>query len=299
MIPQLKNKPTFSISFSEYSTFQECPHKWFLNYMLKIPSDTNEELIFGSTLHDTIETMLTDKNLMRLSHDMNVVESIFKDNLKKQIMDIKDVSLLKKMNEAWAAPTFAKQGKGLLQELNIKKRFQDYEFVDVEIKLDGLPILDREDVTITYKGFIDLVLKHKITGRYLIIDWKSSRKPWNIADKEANYNFYTQLKLYKHFYSMKKEIPIDMIDLAFYNLPRESPRDQKQYNKEILPDEIATFMETFSLNCGKVYDFNHFMLSKARFTTKKNFCGRCPYNNLAMCNDVDEYQVVDLNGLKF
>lgn len=297
MICQSIDKPKFSISFSEYSTFQECPHKWFLNYMLKIPSDTNEELIFGSALHDTIETMLTDKMLMRMSHNMDVVDSIFKDHLKKQIVEIKDVNLLKKMNEAWAAPMFAKQARGLLQELNIKKRFADYEFIDVEIKLDGLPILERDDVVITYKGFIDLVLMDKKTGRYLIIDWKSSRKPWNIVEKEQGVNFYTQLKLYKHFYSIKKEIPIDTIDLAFYNLPREEPRSQKQYDKEILPDEIDDFMQIFAENCGKIYDFDHFMLSKARFLTKKNYCGRCPYNNLAMCDPTLEYQQIILNDI--
>ncbi len=266
--------------------------------MLKIPSDTNEELIFGSAVHDTIETMLTDKMLMKMSHNMDVVESIFKDNLKKQIVSITDIAMLKKMQEGWVVPTFVKQARGLIQELNIRKRFQDYEFVDVEIKLDGMPILEREDVIITYKGFIDLVMRNKHTGKYKILDWKTSRKPWDIAKKEADSpNFYTQLKLYKHFYAMKKDIPIEDIDLCFYNLPRDDARNQKQYDKEINVDEIAEFMGIFKENCGKIYDFNHFQLNKARFITKKNYCGRCPYNNLAMCNDVDPHQQVLLSNL--
>ncbi len=294
----MTNKPKYSISFSEYSTFQQCPHKWFLNYVLKIPSDSSEELIFGSSLHDTIETMLTDKNLFRMSRDMSVVESIFKGNLKKNILDITDIKLLKKMQEGWAAPTFTKQARALLQELNIHTRFKDYEFADTEIKLDGMPIVDRDDVTITYKGFIDLVLRHKNTGRYLIIDWKTSRKPWDINAKEADANFYTQLKLYKHFYSMKKGIPIKEIDLAFYNLPRDDARGQKQYDKIITPDEIAEFMIVFENKCQEVYDFNHFALNKAKFTTKKNFCHRCPYNNLVMCSDSEPFQNVNLDLLK-
>lgn len=291
----MNNKPTFSISFSEYSTFQECPHKWFLNYMLKIPSDSSEELIFGSSLHDTIESMLTNKNLMGMSGNMQVVESIYKDNLKQQLLGINDLKLLYKMREGWVAPTFTKQAKELLQELNIKSRYKEYDIVDVEIKLDGMPIVEREDVIMTYKGFIDMVLQHKKTGRYLIIDWKTSGKPWKIDEKELNPNFYTQLKLYKHFYSLKKDIPIDMIDLAFYNLPRNEPRKQRQYNKEIGPGEIKDFMEVFKDNCLKIYDFDHFVLNKAKFTTKKNFCFRCPYNNVAMCNDHEEHQIYDVN----
>jgi hypothetical protein len=295
------NKPTFSISFSEYSTFQQCPHKWLLNYGLKIPSDSNEELIFGSTLHDTIETVLTHKVLGPMAQrGLGVEESIFKDHLKTQITEIKDLNLLKKMQEGWVAPTFIKQSKGLLSELNIFKRFKDYEFVDVEIKLDGMPIVELDNVILTYKGFIDLVLKHKVTGRYLIIDWKTSRKPWDINAKEADHNFYTQLKLYKHFYSLKKGIPIDMIDLAFYNLPREEPRRQKQYDKEIEPSEISTFInDVFIPNCQKLYEVDHFHLNKMRFTTKKNFCHRCPYNSVALCNDTDEFQIVGLHQANF
>lgn len=286
-------KPTFSISFSEYSTFQQCPHKWFLNYVLKIPGDTNEELLFGSSIHDTIETLLIDKILSKMAGNMTVVESVFKDNLKQQIMSITDLVTLKKMQEGWVAPTFIKQANGLFKELNIMNRFKEYTVEDVEIKLDGMPIIELEDATLVYKGFIDLVLKHKETGRYLIIDWKTSRKKWDIKAKEADDNFYTQLKLYRHFYSLKKGIPLDMIDLAFYNLPREEPASQLMYRKEFTNEEISDFIESFADKCTKLYNFNHFQLDKMKITTKKNFCFRCPYNNIAMCNDTDQYQIVD------
>lgn len=298
-IQQPKEKPTFSISFSEYSTFMQCPHKWFLNYMLKIPSDTNEELIFGSSVHDTIETLLTtDTMLVKMAkRDIGFAEGIFKGELKKQIQSINDVNMLKKMNEGWVLPTFVKQAMGLLRELKLFTRWKDYEVVDVEIKLDGLPIIECEDVTIVYKGFIDLVLRHKVTGRYLILDWKTSRKAWDINAKEEDPNFYTQLKLYKHFYSMKKGIPMDMIDLCFYNLPREVPQQQKQYDKVIEEAEISDFMKMFSNNCENIYRFNHFKLNKMRFLTKKNYCGRCPYNNINHCNTIDEFQLVEVPKL--
>ena len=228
---------------------------------------------------------------------MNVVESIFKDNLKKQILDITDINLLKKIQEGWVAPSFTKQARALLEELNIKKRFIDYEFIDVEIKLDGMPIIELDDVIITYKGFIDLVLRHKITGRYLIIDWKTSRKRWNINDKEKGENFYTQLKLYKHFYSLKKGIPIDEIDLAFYNLPRDEAENQKQYNKNFSNIEIEDFIKEFEIKCKNIYKFNMFALDKAKFTTKKNFCNRCAYNNLVMCDGENPHQLPNLNLL--
>lgn len=285
-------KPKFSISFSEYSTFQQCPHKWFLNYCLKIGSGSGEELIFGSAVHNTIESMLTKPVFKAMANNINVVEGIFKNELKKQIMDVQDLIFLKKIQEGWVAPTFIKQAKGLLEELNIFKRFEDYEFVDVEIKLDGMPIVETDDVILTYKGFIDLVLRHKETGRYLIVDWKTSRKKWDINAKELDTNFYTQLKLYKHFYALNKGIPLDMIDLAFYNLPREEPRDQKFYYKSFTDTEISDFMSEFSSKCMEIYEFDHFTLNKMRFTHKKNYCSRCAYNSITLCNQTDQFQTV-------
>jgi len=289
------SKPTFSISFSEYSNFRQCPHKWFLSYMLKIPDSSSEELIFGSMTHDSIEDLLTHKHLAKMNRNPIVIEGILKDNLKKQIATIKDTVFLQKMLEGWVAPTFVKQGKALLQELNINERFKEYEIIDVEIKLDGLPIIERDDVIITYKGFIDLVLRHKVSGRYLILDWKTSRKPWDITEKEKDDFFYAQLCLYKHFYSIKKEIPLDQIDLCFYNLPRDDARGQRRFDKTILQSEIDTFMDSFRSTCEKVYDFNHFELDKARFTTKKNWCSRCAYNTPHLCSDKEQYQVVELS----
>lgn len=293
-----KIKPTYSISFSEYSTFQQCPHKWFNNYVLKIPSGTSEELIFGSTIHDTIEKLLTDKNLSRMINNPMVIESVFKENLRKQILEIEDLSTLKKLQEGWVTPTFIKQAVGLFKFLNLGSRFKDYTIEDIEIELDGMEIVDLGSVRLVYKGFIDLVLKHKVTGRYLIIDWKTSRKTWNINDKEKDDNFYTQLKLYRYFYSRKKNISIDNIDLAFYNLPRENPTSQLIYYKDFQKNEILDFIEEFKTKCETLYNFDHFKLDKAKITTKKNFCYNCPYNNIAMCNDVDEYQIVNLDVIK-
>ena len=223
---------------------------------------------------------------------------IFKSNFKKVISEIEDIEFLKKINEAWVAPTFNKQAKALLLELDIHKRFSNYEFVDIEIQLDDMPIVEREDVIITYKGFIDLVLRNKKTGRYLILDWKTSRKKWKIKDKELDNNFYTQLKLYKYFYSIKKNIPIENIDVCFYNLPRDEPREQKQFNKEFSKEEIYDFIKLFSDNCEKIYDFDHFLLEKAKFISKKNYCSRCQYNNPTFCSDLEQYQIVDFNAVK-
>ena len=68
--------------------------------------------------------------------------------------------------------------------------------------------------------YIDVILKEKATGRYRIIDIKTSTSGWNHyqRDDEAK---VSQILLYKAFFSRKHNIDIDMIDVEFFILRRK------------------------------------------------------------------------------
>lgn len=291
--PNPNGKTLYSISFSEYSSYLQCPHKWFLSYQLKFPGDASEELLFGSAVHDSIECTLTNPNITKLVKNKNrMIFPVLEDELKKQIAGVKDVDLLLKIQKQHIFPTFYKQGKEVLEELNIFERFAEYEVIDVEYVLDGLPIGETDDFLIVFKGFIDLVLRHKETGRYLILDWKTSGKAWDINKKEKDVNFYNQLLLYRYFYSMSKGVDMDQIDLCFFNLPRMEPNKLKLYPKTFSVKEVVDFKNKFEKDCMKILNFSIFALQKAKHKTKDNFCHRCKFNKESVCNDIEEYQTV-------
>ena len=52
----MENKP--HISFSEYTLYRNCPHKWYLKKVIGIEEPTNEFLVFGKALHETIENII-------------------------------------------------------------------------------------------------------------------------------------------------------------------------------------------------------------------------------------------------
>jgi hypothetical protein len=90
-----------------------------------------------------------------------------------------------------------------------------YEFIAIE---DEIIMSIKNDVE--FIGYIDLVLKEKTTGRYKIIDIKTSTQGWNHYQRE-NEAKVAQILLYKAFFSRKYDVNIDMIDVEFFILRRK------------------------------------------------------------------------------
>lgn len=90
-----------------------------------------------------------------------------------------------------------------------------YEFIGSE-----LPIEIDIKHNVQFVAYIDLVLREKGTDRYKIIDFKTSSSGWNSYMKEDE-SKYSQLIIYKAFYSKKFNVPIDDIEIEFLILKRK------------------------------------------------------------------------------
>ena len=287
------------ISFSEYSTYLQCQHKWYLNYYLRLPGDFSDELIFGSALHNTIECILTKplfKNLYKMDKS-KTVKDLFKGFLVDELKKITDEPFLIRFHKQGLANIFLFQAEKLLIEWDFFNRFKDYEIADVEFHLDAMELYSNEKVRVNFKGFIDLVLKHKTDGTILIIDWKTSSAAWDIAKKlKDNTNFFAQLALYKYFYSKAKNIPLSQIETRFYNFPRNVPKEQSPFSGNLKETYILHFIEGFIETTKKIQEHKETLgtFDKVKFITKKNFCFRCKFNTEEFCNDIDEHQFVTI-----
>ena len=295
---ELKNKDKMKISFSEYSTYIQCPHKWYLQYYHRFPSDSSDELIFGSTVHGVIEELLTNKLMQRLYKvdKEKIIRDLYQGCLKDELAKVVDIPFLEKFKNNGLARIFMYQTEKLIIELDIFERFKNYEIVDVEFLLNGLKIAENDDCEVIYKGFIDLVLRDKVEGTYVILDWKTSNKKWDIAKKiKDSEDFFAQLCLYKHFYSQVKGIPFEDIETKFYNLPRGEPKLQSPYNGHLKREYVDHFMKHFIETCFKIYEHKQTLLNftKIKMVTKKNYCFRCKFNNEYFCDDINEFQVVN------
>jgi len=298
----ITEKKIGKISFSEYSTYLQCQHKWYLNYYLKLPGDTNEELIFGSALHNTIECILTKplfKNLFKIDK-AKTIKDLFKGFLIDELKKITDENFLIKFNKQGLANIFLFQAEKLLIEWDFFNRFKDYEVADVEYHLDNMELYSDEKVKINFKGFIDLVLRNKIDDTYLIIDWKTSTVAWDIAKKiKDNPNFFAQLALYKYFYSKAKNIPLSKIETKFYNFPRNVPKEQSPFAGNLKETYITHFIEKFIDTTKEIQKHKEELglFNKVKFVTKNNFCFRCKFNIDEYCDSITEHQFVTIKTI--
>ena len=271
------NSGLIHISFSELTQFRECGHKHLIEKYLKLAvSPTSIHLIFGNSIHSAIEVGVRDKlNLeARIQH--------FRENFTKEMMD--KMMGTKDYNEV---SNFTNQGEHILRLLSTEKILEKYELIGVEMSL-----YEKLFNNFHFKGFIDLILKDKNTGRILIIDWKTSGEQWDVQKKKKNKVFMAQMRLYKYFYSRKCNVPINEIDCKYIVLNRLKNKKCPELGYgDLQPVEIFStnddIMEAVTLvaeTLRNIHINKEFL--KAKFAGSKNDCFFCPYkSNPTLCNE--------------
>lgn len=271
------NSGLIHISFSELTQYRECGHKHLLEKYLKLASSpTSIHLIFGNAIHSAIESGIRDKLNIdgRINH--------FKEYFTKEMMD-------KMINtkEYGDVENFTNQGEHILRLLSTEKILEKYDLVGVEMSL-----YEKIFNNFHFKGFIDLVLKDKKTGRILIIDWKTSGEQWDVQKKKKNKIFMAQMRLYKYFYSRKFNVSIDEIDCKYIVLNRLKNKKCPDLGfGDLQPVEIFStnddIMEAVTLVAETLRDIHIDKdFQKAKLIGSKNNCFFCQYkSNPTLCNN--------------
>ena len=154
---------------------------------------------------------------------------------------------------------------------------KDWEFVEAEENLYE-PIEGRD---LSFKGFIDGIIKvPKKRGKgynYWIIDWKTAGSYGWRRDKKQDIAMTAQLILYKHFWSIKHNIPLKDIRCGFVLLKRGGK-----------PGKVCELVDVSvgpkTLDKGVKLMKN--MISSVRnniFIKNRNSCKYCPYFETNHC----------------
>ena len=280
------------ISYSQYSQWDVCPFKWKLNYVDKLGEYTDSiHTMFGTSMHEVLQTYLT---------------VMYNDTIKMaDALPLKDMLLTrmkrnyKQIMERNGGEVFCEQSDmeefyqhGLLILDWFKKKRQNY-FSKKGYELVGIEVPINYDLPndIKFIGYIDVLLYDKLRDRYKIIDIKTSTMGWNKYMK-ADKNKTDQLLLYKQFYGLQHDIPLDKIDVEYFIVKR------KLYDKVDFPQRrIQTFspangkpsinkvnnnLNTFINESFKDGDYNlsHDFIKRP---SKKN-CRFCEFNQTEHCD---------------
>jgi len=208
------------ISYSQFSKWDKCPYTWKLDYVDKISTfKGNIYTLFGTAVHETIQAYLVcyyEKTIKEADALplIDILQYRMEENYKiskEQHGDDFEVSL-DEMKE------FFNDGCKIIDEFLKRKSSyfpkKNTELVGIEVSLD----YDMPN-NMKFKGYMDVVLHNKITGRIRIIDIKTATMGWNKYMK-ADKNKTNQLLLYKKFFSKQMEISTDKIDVEYLILKR-------------------------------------------------------------------------------
>ncbi len=208
------------ISYSQFSKWDKCPYTWKLDYVDKISTfKGNIYTLFGTAVHETIQAYLVcyyEKTIKEADALplIDILQYRMEENYKiskEQHGDDFEVSL-DEMKE------FFNDGCKIIDEFLKRKSSyfpkKNTELVGIEVSLDYDMPNDMK-----FKGYMDVVLHNKVTGRTRIIDIKTATMGWNKYMK-ADKNKTNQLLLYKKFFSKQMEISTDKIDVEYLILKR-------------------------------------------------------------------------------
>lgn len=218
------------VSYSQYFLWANCPLHWKLNYIDKLsPYESSIHTVFGTAMHNTVQHWLgivfNKSKLVARTMDLN---DLLKDFL---IKEFKKSTVEENGQKIFVCdkPTlmeFYDDGCQILRYLqdNVDKHFATVEWTleGIEIPL-SIKVKDNNGTTgaaLSFRGYLDVVLRHKLTGTIRIIDLKTSTKGWNKWQK-ADKAKTNQLLIYKHYYAKKFDVDEDLIVVEFIILKRK------------------------------------------------------------------------------
>jgi hypothetical protein len=262
-----------TVSYSQYAMWMKCPQQWKLSYIDKLAPYTDSiNTVFGTAIHEALQEYL--RLLYAESTEAadaldcyGMFKKSFDEGIKKLTLATPEQLLLTEAEldelDVLTPPIvqeFETDGKTILDHVTSyairSKHFpsKKYEMVGIELPLE-IPL---RGGTITYIGYLDVVLRDRATKKILILDFKTSTMGWNKYQK-ADRTKIDQLLLYKRFYQQKFGIPMADIEVEFFIVKRKLYEDmdfpQQRIQRISPPDgklsmkEVETTFLDFINNC--------------------------------------------------
>lgn len=241
--PVLPKKTSKTISYSQFSSYRECPHRWYLTKVKKLALfEPSIHTVFGSAFHDTLQHWLKCfyTEGVKKANEINL-EEYLGSRLRAHYKQQKAQTGWKNFSSSEQMEEFYEDGVAILDYL--KKRtakyfpFRGTFLVGIESRL-----LYKLVDNVYFQGYVDVILYDENTKRYKVIDIKTSTSGWNKWAKDDD-NKKAQLVLYKEFLAVQYNIPVDQIDVEYFIVKRKVP---------LIPDypAMARRIQTFTPASG-------------------------------------------------
>jgi len=276
-----------SLSYSQFSTYIGCPHKWALRYKEGNYDDSPSiHALFGTALHEALQHYLTvfyektgtEADKIEIA---DFFQNKFIGEYKKQYKSNNNThfSTPEELRE------FFDDGIGIINFIKNKrgKYFtkKGWYLVGCEVPI-LLPLESNKNLV--FKGYIDLVLYNEKVDKFYLYDIKTSTWGWNDKTKKDEMKQF-QLILYKKFFSEQFNIPIDKIEVEFF-ITRRKLYENTDFPisriQEFIPPagkvKLNKATKTFNTFIKDTFDSQGNHLEKTYPKNVSKLCQWCPFN---------------------
>jgi len=277
------------ISYTQFSTYSQCPRRWYLERTLKPKFVPSIHVAYGEAMHMAVQKYLIDTYTNSAKYGK---EHDYLPYLTDCMVDMY-TKYYKVSNEHFSTPDeleeYTLDGHACLLEFKTK---QSLMFPTRKSKLHGieLPInvYPHPDFpTVKFTGFIDILTEYTAHGTYDGYDVKTSTSGWSDLDKKDSTKT-SQLLLYKKYASEQYEIPIDKIVFSYIIL-KKNPKlyDGEPVSRIQLHDPAQSERTCNSVHAKLLGFIEDVFESDGKIQNKEypatshdgRSCKFCPFNN--------------------
>ena len=285
--PEINHTFQRSVSYSQYSMWAACPHRWALKYIEnKEPYQASIHTVFGTAFHETIQSYITTMyEISGAAADKMDLESLFQERFREVYAKEYKASGAH-FTDAIEMSEFFDDGIAILKWLKSRR---NKIFTIRKMKLLGieLPLLLKLTNNIYYKAFIDFALYDEDLNKVYIYDIKTSTRGWSDNEKRDDQKT-AQVLLYKEYFARQYGWDVEQIEVEFfivkrkiyeqaeYPIPRLQsfrPASGKNKRKQAI-DNFDTFIKDCFDEVGKPQ-----IKSYLKNVGEKS-CKWCPYKDL-------------------
>lgn len=281
-----------SVSYSQFSMWSSCPHKWYLTYVEnKQPYQASIHTVFGTAFHETLQQYITVMyNESGAAADKMDLEAIFQERF-REIYAKEYKAAGSHFTSAEEMGEFFDDGIAILRWLKSRR---NKIFTIRKMKLLGieLPLLLQVANNIYYKAFIDFALYDEDLNKVYIYDIKTSTRGWSDSEKRDDQKT-AQVLLYKEYFAKQFGWDVEQIEVEFFIVKRKiyekaeypiprlqsfKPASGKTKRRQTI-DSFEEFIKDCFDNVGKPQ-----IKSYLKNVGEKS-CKWCPYNDKQdLCN---------------
>ena len=218
--PEINHAFQRSVSYSQFSMWASCPHKWYLTYIEnKQPYQASIHTVFGTAFHETIQDYINVMyNESGAAADRMDLIGLFQTKFSEVYA--------KEYKAAGAHFTNPVQMGEFFEDaiaiLNFVQKNRNKLFTIRKMRLLGIeiPLLLNVANNIFLKGFIDFVLYDEDLDKVYIYDIKTSTRGWSDSEKKDD-NKIAQILLYKEYFSKQFGFDVEKIEVEYFIVKRK------------------------------------------------------------------------------